>query len=508
MTRFGFSHPLILPLLAGLVLRLAAAWWSTGYLMHDDHFLVVEVGASWSDGEDYNNWLPWNQAGTPEPKPGNFAYPGLQMLLFDLLDWTGPDRPAHQMTVIRLLHGLYGCLIILLGYHLTLSLAPDRKSLATTTAWLLAAGGFWPLISVHQLVEVVCIPPLLLCFWLLARRDRLDWRDVVLAGVGLGIATGLRFQCGLIGLGLIPVFLAERNPRTLLGLGLIALGTFALMQSPDLFVWGEPFVQLRGYIAYNAEHAGEYPSGPWYQYGLTLLGLLVPPVSLMLLWGALHPGRSSVPTRWWRIAIPVLVFLLFHSLFSNKQERFILPVIPALIALGVIGWDLWRHRSQWWQRRPRLESALWGLFWAVNVALLAVSIPYEAKRARVHAMDFLWQQGAQSFAMVQVDSGAMPPQFYSGTWTSYPVDNRQDGAGRPVADVVSGWCAIQPEYILFQGRAHLAESVQDYKTTLPGLRYLTTIQSSRIDRWLERINPINSSERIMIYAVDDALNCP
>ena len=70
--------------------------------MHDDHFLVVEVGASWSDGEDYNNWLPWNQAGTPEPKPGNFAYPGLQMLLFDLLDWTGPDRPAHQMTVIRL----------------------------------------------------------------------------------------------------------------------------------------------------------------------------------------------------------------------------------------------------------------------------------------------------------------------------------------------------------------------------------------------------------------------
>ena len=77
-----------------------------------------------------------------------------------------------------------------------------------------------------------------------------------------------------------------------------------------------------------------------------------------------------------------------------------------------------------------------------------------------------------------------------------------------MAEVVSGWCAIQPEYILFQGRAHLAESVQEYKTTLPGLRYLTTIQASRIDRWLERINPINSSERIMIYAVDDTLGCP
>ena len=302
----------------GLVLRLAAAWWSTGYLMHDDHFLVVEVGASWSDGEDYNNWLPWNQAGTPEPKPGNFAYPGLQMLLFDLLDWTGPspapdDGDPPPPWTLRLPHHPVG-------------VPPDpvpragRKSLATTTAWLLAAGGFWPLISVHQLVEVVCIPPLLLCFWLLAKRDRLDWRDVMLAGVGLGIATGLRFQCGLIGLGLIPVFLAERNPRTLLGLGLTALSTFALMQSPDLFIWGEPFVQLRGYIAYNAEHAGEYPSGPWYQYGLTLLGLLVPPVSLMLLWGALHPGRSAVPTRWWRIAIPVLVFSSSTACFQTSRN--------------------------------------------------------------------------------------------------------------------------------------------------------------------------------------------
>ena len=98
------------------------------------------------------------------------------------------------MTVIRLLHGLYGCLIILLGVPPDPLPRAGRKSLATTTAWLLAAGGFWPLISVHQLVEVVCIPPLLLCFWLLAKRDRLDWRDVMLAGVGLGIATGLRFQ--------------------------------------------------------------------------------------------------------------------------------------------------------------------------------------------------------------------------------------------------------------------------------------------------------------------------
>ena len=37
--------PLRLILLVGLALRILAAFNSPGYLMHDDHFLVVEVGA-------------------------------------------------------------------------------------------------------------------------------------------------------------------------------------------------------------------------------------------------------------------------------------------------------------------------------------------------------------------------------------------------------------------------------------------------------------------------------
>ena len=60
MNRIFSTPPLLAPLLVGLVLRMLAATFSTGYLMHDDHFLVVEVGASWAAGEDYNEWLPWN----------------------------------------------------------------------------------------------------------------------------------------------------------------------------------------------------------------------------------------------------------------------------------------------------------------------------------------------------------------------------------------------------------------------------------------------------------------
>lgn len=109
-------HPLFLPLLAGLLLRLGAASLGSGYLMHDDHFLVLEVAASWADGEDYNEWLPWSQTGTPEVKPGNFAYPLTQFLLFEVFERTGPEHPSEQALVLRILHALYSCSIIVLGY--------------------------------------------------------------------------------------------------------------------------------------------------------------------------------------------------------------------------------------------------------------------------------------------------------------------------------------------------------------------------------------------------------
>lgn len=507
VTRLHRLHPLFLPLMTGLLLRLIAATFSTGYLMHDDHFLVVEAGASWAAGEDYNNWLPWNQKGTPKAHPANFAYVGTQFLVFSVLPHLGVVNPENQVWVLRILHGLYSCLLIVLAYMLARQLAPNRTEVASTAAWWMAASGFWPLLSVHQLVEVICIPPLMWAFWALTRNQRLSWRSVAIAGIGIGIATGFRYQCGLIGIGLIPVLILQKQMRGLLGIGAIALTTFSIMQGADLFVWGEPFVQLRAYIGYNSEHAGNYPSGPWYQYILTLMGLLIPPASLMILWGALHRIRSA-PAIWWRVALPVLLFLVFHSAFINKQERFILPVVPALMVLGAVGWNIWRKRSQWWGRHRGLERGLWGVFWVLNAALVCGTIAYEAKRARVQAMSFLWESGAQHFAIIYVDSGAMPPRFYSGTWDVYHIDNRMNGQGKPPAEIASTWCAHPPEYLLFQGGEHLAESIQEYKDGLPGIQYVKTIKSSRIDQWLERLNPINSSERIMIYAVEDALPCP
>lgn len=499
-------HPLLLPLLVGLILRLAAAWFGSGYLMHDDHFLVLEVAASWADGEDYNEWLPWNQTGVPEVKPGNFVYPLTQFLLFELFERTGPSRPDQQALILRLLHALYSCSTIILGYLMARSLRPADERGALTVAWILAAGGLWPLLSVHQLVEMVCIPPLMLGLLSLVGKEDLQLRQMLIAGLGIGLATGLRYQCGLIGLGLVPVLLMQRQAKALIVIGSAALLTFSITQLPDSWAWGEPFAQLRGYIAYNSTHADQYPHGPWNQYLLTLSGLLIPPISLMLLWGSLA-GIRTMPKLWWRVLIPVLVFFIFHSLFTNKQERFILPIVPALIVIGTLGWNQWKHGSSWWQRHARLEQYGWAFFWGLSAILVVGTMAYPGKHSRVAAMEFLFDQGASQFALVEVDSGAMPPQFYSGSWKKYHIDNRREKQDDPV-ETVRRWCDAPPEFILFQGDQHLGEAVSAYKSAMPGLRYVTTIKPSRIDRWLHELNPVNSVERIMIYSTQGALPCP
>ena len=69
------QRPLLFILILAAILRLVAAIYSEGYLMHDDHFLVVESSASWADGNDYNNWLSWSQEKTGKFRTGQTPTP-------------------------------------------------------------------------------------------------------------------------------------------------------------------------------------------------------------------------------------------------------------------------------------------------------------------------------------------------------------------------------------------------------------------------------------------------
>ncbi|MGB1671565.1 MAG: hypothetical protein ACPHCT_08820, partial [Flavobacteriales bacterium] len=161
------KHPLHFILLVGLALRILAAFNSPGYLMHDDHFLVVETGASWAVGEDYNNWMPWSQRANgienPTPHQANLAYAGIVSGYFRVCNALGFVDPGRQMLLLRLLHGVFSLLIVGLGFRIAEKLGGERP--ARWTGWALAAFGLFPLLGVRQLVEMVCIPPLMWSAW-------------------------------------------------------------------------------------------------------------------------------------------------------------------------------------------------------------------------------------------------------------------------------------------------------------------------------------------------------
>ena len=75
---------------------------------HDDHFLVIEVAQSWTDGSDYNNWLPGS--GNTQPSGHSFFYCGLHYLFFSVLQFLGVVNPEVKMFLVRLVHALLSLL--------------------------------------------------------------------------------------------------------------------------------------------------------------------------------------------------------------------------------------------------------------------------------------------------------------------------------------------------------------------------------------------------------------
>ncbi|PIX92146.1 mannosyltransferase, partial [Candidatus Kuenenbacteria bacterium CG_4_10_14_3_um_filter_39_14] len=101
-------------LFIAIILRLLAAFFSKGFGMHDDHFLVIEASQSWVDGTDYNRWLPSNAS---TPSGHSWFYVGLHYLLFSILKTIHITEPQTKMLIVRILHAFYSLSIVYFGYR-------------------------------------------------------------------------------------------------------------------------------------------------------------------------------------------------------------------------------------------------------------------------------------------------------------------------------------------------------------------------------------------------------
>lgn len=489
------QYPLGIILILAAVLRLVSVIFAKGWGMLDDHFLVIEVAQSWADGEDVSLWLP-STLGNEGPTGHSFFYVGLHFLFFSLLNLTGPDDPQLKMMLVRLIHGAFSMITVYLGYKIAEKVS--GKENARLVGLLLAVYWFMPWLSVRNLVEIVATPLLMLGTWMIIRQARYEkfFRTFFWSGFVIGLAFSVRYQTMFFagGMGLALLFRKQLREALIFGGGYLV--SIVLVQgSIDLFVWGRPFAELEEYVTYNLDNAYTYLTGKWYKYMGLFAGIFIPPLSLLLLAGFFVHWRKNLI-----VFLPTFLFLAFHSAFPNKQERFVLTVIPFLIILGISGMYIIAEKWNWLRQHRVIITGTWILFWVINVILLVpVSVMY-SKKARVEAMTYLYKSPAVETIIIENTNSSqvdIVPKFYAGKWLNVlEVTKVKTVDSLPEFDKNN---IPEPGYVLFFRDENLEKRVAHMKQLLPRLEFEKAIEPGFVDKVIHMLNPHNKNEVILIY---------
>ncbi len=315
-------------LLAAAVVRLIAAIFSEGYIMSDDHFLAVEPVSSWVHGENYHNWFPNAYNQTDHAQPFSYAYYFLNFLVLKFCAILGVANPFIQAFVLRLFHAA----LSLWGVYLLVKLA---ERLIASVQWRMYAIWFWvfggvvTVFSVHQLVETACIPFVLLAYLYVLKcieRERLV--ALIMAALAFSVAVGMRYQLVFFPLTFGMYLLWKRKWSGAVLFGVFFTLGFAMTQIDNILFWNKPIYQhLLDYQSYNATHFSDYPSNVFSYFALVSY-YIFPAITIVFLLSFRRRPSHEVPSSFGPsntlpIFFGVAIFILFHLVFPNRQERFL-----------------------------------------------------------------------------------------------------------------------------------------------------------------------------------------
>lgn len=473
-------------LFAAILVRLIATIFSQGYGMHDDHFLIIEASASWVDGYDYNYWLPWTEGNKGIPEGHSFTYVGLNYIYFALMKFLGVVDPKILMLVNRLLHALASLIVVWFGMKITEKLS--NKENAIKVGWLLALLWILPFVSVRNLVEVAALPFLVYGVWLLIKKKNLS--TFFVSGLIIGMAVSFRYQIGVFAIGIAAYYFFKGQFKLCFSFSAGILITFGITQGiVDYFIWGYPFAELMGYVTYNMNEGTKYlPNTNYFMYILVLIGCLFVPLGLLIGFGFFKSYKKYAV-----LFVPTFVFLLFHTLYPNRQERFILSILPFFIMLGIMGYQMVKESN--------FKRKFWRIsiiaFWIFNIPFLLFSMTMYSKKSRVEAMYQLYGNSQEDELILLEGSPrksvSMMPKFYAKSWHCIfveRIDTTQELLVNP---------DLTYDYIFFFDEKDLDKRIAQYKTLYPQMTLEKKCLPSTVDVMLRELNPRNANEYIEVW---------
>lgn len=485
------QKPLLAIIIAAFIIRLFAAFFSKGYGMHDDHFGPIQ-----QPYEIMQDYSIWEERGNPHGH--SVVYPAIHYYLFLSFESAGINDPQDKMLIVRILHAAFSLLTVFFGYKI-IEICFD-KELAKLAGWLLALFWLMPFMSVRNLIEMVCVPFLMGgVYFSLNKKIR---NALFYAGLMFGLAFVFRYQTLLVAGGIGLVLLFEKRIADCIKLSIgILLSAFVVQGTADILAWGYPFAAFMEYFFYNSAESNysTYTIGPWYQYILLLFGIFIPPMSFLILFGFVKNWKKHII-----IVLPLILFLAFHSYYPNKQERFILPIIPLMLIFGAAAWQNYVNTDKFWQKYKNLNKTFWIWFWTVNTALMLVFTFTYSKKSRIEPLYYLSQN--ENVKTVVIETGEIGRTFQPTFYLNHNAEILQIHKKNTLADVSTELHnkGTLPEYVIFYGKENLSERMKAIEEAF-GVELIQENVSdpSLIDSILHSLNPKhNKNEISYVYRVE------
>jgi len=482
------KHPLLFCILLAGILRLLAVTYSKGYMANDDHFETVQIAYDGIQSGLINDEgvIRWNaMKGTDVGRSPLYTIFNYSMMSF--LENFGIRSLDTMMYFIRFMHALLSMLMVYYGFkYVKRATGSDNAALAT--GLIIGAYFLMPYLSVRNLVEMVSSDLLVPCifFSYIGVREKQS-HLLVLAGI-LGVLSWMiRFNTGLA---VLPVPLAiwymARDIKPALYFFGGCLITLLFAGSLDIIYLGS-----FGRSTVNIFHSFLYVTNnpplpqPFYMFAGLILGVFIPPFSLYFIFSIF---RKKVILENIILFSAAASFFLIHSAISHKEERFIIPIFPLIVMLGVIGLHYWFKTGKrgTWLRKIFYVSAGFALI--VNLALLPLFTFNYAHKGMVEPFVYLGRQNDVHTVLVdRTERRRFIPISYAGY-------------KKPKALILDKWPAInnlfennrplyQPEYFVIFTDDHLQSHLDSLENYYGPLEMAFHSTPSLVDRVLHYLNP-------------------
>lgn len=318
---YGRSARIGAILVVAAIPRIWAAVWDQGIFWPDEIFQSLEPAHRFAFGYGFVAWEFQDGA-------RSWLFPGVLGVLWKFLAWLGVSGAPTLVVAAKL------AMVALALVGIYASMRIGEKLVGAEAAVLCGVlGAMFPPSIVYgsRCMSEMASGPLCVVAALLA-LDR-DRTKLVAAGCLAGLAIYLRYQNGIITLALLGWLLAQRRRSDALYYAVGAAVTGLAAGFLDLLTWGAPFHSFLTYVRFNLIEGGSANFGvePLAYYAEVF------PSAVGVSIFALAIGLSECVRRATGLLVVVLLYVLAHTLVAHKEFRFMMPIVPLMLALSGAG---------------------------------------------------------------------------------------------------------------------------------------------------------------------------